>query len=436
MISRRTPYLLLALAAGLVLVYLLSRYRGLVLLGLPSLIIVAALFAVYLFPAPAIVSSVPLLFLQDSVPFLGLVGRLPMIISAVWVIGLVQGRWRFTPAHVRLLAFAGTLMISYVFSPDGHDVGPFASGFFGMLQGVGLACAALSVRLRITSIVVAIGITSVAASLFVVTGGFGGSGVVEYDFGAYTRVIAFGLNSNSLGTISAVAVAAVVGLALDKRRQLLLVGAIPSILILPDLKSRSSIGLILVGVLVAVVIRIGLRKVVAVIAAIVVFFMFTGSTLAPLYQQALGARANSDLSSTDSYRAAVIPLALELGFSHPLVGIGDGNFQRYASDSPEIGIALNTHNEFTRLLAEFGLPALIAFIVVLVPALRKSFRFDRTRSSFPILVVLVCSLLISNQIGNLKIYGGFWILLGGVLALRPRKTDTPQSVNAGSVETV
>ena len=74
--------------------------------------------------------------------------------------------------------------------------------------------------------------------------------------------------------------------------------------------------------------------------------------------------------------------------------------------------------------------------MVLVPGLRNSFRFDRTRSSFPILVVLVCSLLISNQIGNLKIYGGFWILLGGVLALRPRKTDAPQSVDVGSVETV
>jgi hypothetical protein len=74
--------------------------------------------------------------------------------------------------------------------------------------------------------------------------------------------------------------------------------------------------------------------------------------------------------------------------------------------------------------------------VVLVPGLRNSFRFDRTKSSFPILVVLVYSLLISNQLGNLKIYGGFWILLGGVSALSPRNTDAPQSVNARSVETV
>jgi hypothetical protein len=52
------------------------------------------------------------------------------------------------------------------------------------------------------------------------------------------------------------------------------------------------------------------------------------------------------------------------------------------------------------------------------------------------LVVLVYSLLISNQLGNLKIYGGFWILIGGVSALSPRNTDAPQSVNARSVETV
>ena len=74
--------------------------------------------------------------------------------------------------------------------------------------------------------------------------------------------------------------------------------------------------------------------------------------------------------------------------------------------------------------------------MVLVPGLRNSFRFDRTRSSFPILVVLVCSLLISNQIGNLKVYGGFWIFLGRVSALSPRNTDAPRSVNVGSVETV
>jgi hypothetical protein len=154
------------------------------------------------------------------------------------------------------------------------------------------------------------------------------------------------------------------------------------------------------------------------VIGVVVALAFSTS-IDSIYQTALGARSNVDLSDSDSIRAATVPLAVRVGIEYPLLGIGDGNFQAFAEDSESIGTAVNTHNDYLRLFAEFGLPGLVALILMLASGLSRAVRSESAALVMPVLIVFLVSLLFGNHLSALAVSGGFWVLLG-VAASLPR----------------
>jgi len=71
-------------------------------------------------------------------------------------------------------------------------------------------------------------------------------------------------------------------------------------------------------------------------------------------------------------REELLNRSISITVTHPLLGIGPGNFQGYT------GSWHVTHNTYTELSAESGIPSLILFIAVLTMAFRN---LKRTRSS-------------------------------------------------------
>jgi hypothetical protein len=86
---------------GLICIDVLFRYRLFIPQFVPLMSLVAAFVFVYLFPRYAVVVSIPLLLLQQILPAIAQVNRVPLLMTAVWAMGLIQGRWTITRFHLR-----------------------------------------------------------------------------------------------------------------------------------------------------------------------------------------------------------------------------------------------------------------------------------------------------------------------------------------------
>lgn len=76
-----------------------------------------------------------------------------------------------------------------------------------------------------------------------------------------------------------------------------------------------------------------------------------------------------------SARTALLEASLKITFFHPLLGIGPGEFQDYqaniAAQSGERGMWHETHNGYTQISSECGVPAIAFFVAGMVIAFRS-----------------------------------------------------------------
>ena len=72
----------------------------------------------------------------------------------------------------------------------------------------------------------------------------------------------------------------------------------------------------------------------------------------------------ADNSGSAQQRWALLIRSLELSVKHPLFGVGPGQFEELS------GVWHQTHNSFTQLSAEAGVPALLLFFILL----KRTFR--------------------------------------------------------------
>jgi O-antigen ligase len=72
-------------------------------------------------------------------------------------------------------------------------------------------------------------------------------------------------------------------------------------------------------------------------------------------------------------RWALLVDSLELTLQHPLLGVGPGNFAPYMADQAKLrggfGLWVGTHNTYTQLSSEVGIPGLCLFLAVLVSSM-------------------------------------------------------------------
>jgi O-antigen ligase len=266
-------------------------------------------------------------------------------------------------------------------------------------------------------VVSAIAATGAFASTSVVFGGFGNSSSVLVDYVNFIRAVAFGLNSNFLGFVTALAFTAVVSLILLTRQSLLLLLALLMLILQSALKTRTTLGLLVLGLVLAVAFHVGFQRSILLLAIGVVVATALSNSIDSIYRTALGVRSNFDLSDGDLIRAATVPLAVRVGIKYPLLGIGDGNFQAFDENSESIGIAVNTHNDYLRLFPEFGLPCLIALILMLALGVSTAVRSESAALVMPVLIVFLF-ILFGNHLGVLAVSGGFWVLLGVAASLQ------------------
>jgi O-antigen ligase len=328
------------------------------------------------------------------------------VVTLVVAVQLVAGTRRPRPAHLWVTLLGLLVLLAYVLPAGGVAPSPDRfSDLICVLAGLGLVAAVAAspppphVMARVTAVAGA-----VAAGWVLVTG--------DHPDG---RLDGLGLNPNFLGALFALPLVAAVGLARRQRRPAWLVLAGVCLAGMVATQSRGALAAGAVGV--ALVLIQGRRRgiqVAIVAAAIALGTVFPGAIDAAEHA-AVGGRRAAELSQNSSIREHVAWFAAKVAAEHPLRGIGYGIFPSYAENSSGLGIYIATHNDYLRLAAEAGIPALMVFLILIWLGM-KSPASGEAAVPRAMVAAYAVGLLFANQLSNLVVSTPFWLALGCLLA--------------------
>jgi O-antigen ligase len=237
------------------------------------------------------------------------------------------------------------------------------------------------------------------------------------------RLEGLGLNPNYLGLLAALPLVACLGLARRRGDRAWLLAAAPCFAVVAATQSRGAFLAAAAGAVMVLAAGRSLQmRVLMTVGALAVALLLPGS-LGAVENSGASDRSAAELSNNDDVRAHAARFALDVALAHPLRGIGYDMFAPYAADSPDIGMFINTHDDYLRLAAEAGLPALAFFLALLAWACRDRGRRD-TATLRAVVVAYAVGLLFANTLSNLAVTGPFWAALGVLLARPPSHAPT------------
>jgi len=133
------------------------------------------------------------------------------------------------------------------------------------------------------------------------------------------------------------------------------------------------------------------------------------------------------LDTSSQKRLTIWEGGLDMMLEHPFLGVGYGRFPERIGDYRPSVANMDPHNNFLKIGAEMGLPALACFLVVLGACLVKGWRLSNssgdplTRALLLGYVGSVVGLFLANLFGSrlesAEISTQFWALTGGVVVL-------------------
>ncbi len=380
-------------------------------------------------------TSVALYLFLATVPLYtgSLGGELQVIIPAllilVYVMGLLSGRWRIgSILSVLATTLAVLLLISLQFNSGPVLATSPSRDFLTFALGLGLCVVSISVKPRIEMLLVSLSLSSMFVAIIIVAGKFEQVSVTTDPLNGQLvgRPYALGLNPNYLGLILTLGIISIAGLSMYYHRWWLVVLTTPLWFAIAQEKSRTSIILIAIGLFMVYIVG---RKVSARISTLVgaglALALWSGGIHSVL-KALLGGRINENFSSSDNVRFNLARLAIRLAVDHPLIGVGYGNFPFFAQSAPSVGILLNAHDDYLRVAAEAGIPALILLVSIFVIGIKSMRRIQCGSVALAVLVVYMGGLFTIDALSSLPLSAGIWILIGSSFGLaRAARRTTP-----------
>jgi O-antigen ligase len=349
-----------------------------------------------------------------TTPTLGAV----VVVVLVVAVQVAAGTWPLRGPHLWVGLLTLLLLLAFFFPATASTPAPDrAADLIFLLAGLGLLAAAVAsppppgAVARVTALAGA-----VAAGCVLVIG--------HHVDG---RLEGLGLNPNFLGALLAVPLVAAAALARRHRRPAWLLPAAACFAGMVATQSRGAFVAGAVGVTIAVIQGRGrVLQVLIVSAATVLGLVFPGAIDAA-ERVAVGGREAAELSQDSSIREHVAWFAARIAAEHPLRGIGYGMFPSYAEKSPRLGIYIATHNDYLRLAAEAGIPALIVFLVLAWLGVRRPASGDLAVLR-AMAVAYAVGLFFANELASLLVSMAFWMSLGCLLAASRNTRTSAQGV--------
>jgi len=398
------------LAAGPAVVYLALSHTA-----MTAAAAVATCFAVVVWKRP----DAALLLLLALIPAVAVAdpGGSSLYAVVFGAVGLLLFRITITGFHaglslvlIGLMACAVTLSCLLPQVSFTHDQW---KGCALLLAGLGLLAASLvePPDPRRTAQMVG-GAGACAASYLLMRG--------EYASG---RLTGLGLNPNYVGALLAVCLVASIGLVHVHRTWMWLLPAAACAIALVETRSRAAFLMAAAGLACLLLAGRPLRyKVLAALAILALAEALPG-TIDSVGDGLTGSRTSTELTANTEVRKRAAGLALRIALEHPVTGIGYARFPEYARTSPNLGIYINTHNDYLRLAAETGTMTLALLVALLWLGLVRR----HTASYRPLQALCVSfavGLFFANTLTSFVVSTPFWVSLGSLLtrALH-QKTD-------------
>ncbi len=269
-----------------------------------------------------------------------------------------------------------------------------------------------------------------------------GTSAADALFGQRGRADAL-LGPNGLGTFLAIGTALEITVRKDhllRISSILTLGALLTAIFLTG--SRGAV-LVLGVSLIAMMLLSSRRSLVILLAAALIpaTALAIGALTSARIDSALQAGVSPASIETSSHlRIEAAKLAVHLMAMHPLTGVGYAQAAAYAPSDPGLGIEFDTHNEFLRIGAESGIPALLLLIGLVAVCLSRGGRLAAYGGSRLPSGAFIAAVAFTVSLTTLQGFRSFafaapWMLLMGVLvgaAARPAPTLTlPDASQSG-----
>ncbi|MEU5381596.1 MULTISPECIES: O-antigen ligase family protein [unclassified Streptomyces] len=232
---------------------------------------------------------------------------------------------------------------------------------------------------------------------------------------AFDRLTGLGLNPNYVGAALALPLVAAVGLVRFNRSWVWMVPAAVCVCAVLETRSRGAFVMAAAGLACVLLAGRPLRQKVLIGLALLAVTLVLPGTLDSMEGNLTGGRTSTELAANTEVRKKAALLAVRVALDHPLRGIGYAIFPEYARASPDLGIYINTHNDYLRLAAEAGLVTLVLWVVLLWRGLARRHTADHLVLQ-SLGVSYAAGLLFANALTDLVISTPFWISLGCLLA--------------------
>jgi O-antigen ligase len=141
-------------------------------------------------------------------------------------------------------------------------------------------------------------------------------------------------------------------------------------------------------------------------------------------------RATSEAAESQMQRTALLMESLKFTMQHPLLGVGPGTFEEYQADEAsklgERGMWHETHNSYTQVSSECGIPAIVFYLAAIAMTFgvfrrgRKSANADIRSVSTLLALMLVsfctCMFFLSQAYGfGFPVMGGIAVSIDRML---------------------
>jgi O-antigen ligase len=396
------------------------------LLVLPVVLIVANRFA-----RAAVLAAIPAAAFGSVVLASWLSFRAYALIAAVAALGVLTRRWSPVPRFHSAVALLVAMVVGSAYT-NTATVGGLSIRTLALytVAGFAMMASAAVIRPAIDQVLLAIAATGALVGWAVLAGWFRlGNRSAP---GELLRVFALGLNPNYLGLLVSLGALAACGLAVERKSWWVALLALPCVLSLPSLKSRTALLVLALGAVTIVASLPGRRRrrIVFVFAALGLVWALNTTLVSDVYRSVLGARADLNLAASDGLRRDVASFAFNQGLSHPLVGLGYGQFPA-AAGTRFLVANPSAHDEYLRYFSELGvvgLGLLIAVVAEVGLALRRV-AFRTTAGT--VLAMYAVAMAAMEPLQSLPTSMGVMVLAGSVVGCS-RPSPIEPTVTSGT----
>ncbi|WP_406316807.1 O-antigen ligase family protein [Streptosporangium sp. NBC_01639] len=333
------------------------------------------------------------------------------LVTAAMCLGF-PAQVRFGSEHVIVALLVLLLVVSWVF-PAGqgapghlalHDMTQVTAGL--MISAV--CAAAPSSAERLLTVVALSGMVVAVAALLIGDAHDG------------TRLQGFGLNPNYLGSLLVLPMVVSFAMAWLRRALLWAVPGAVALVTVAATDSRGAVFAVVAG-LAAIVLLRGSRSARLLLASAIAVVAVLAATVPGGLNVSSGIRGAAELERNNDVRAQSAVLAARMAAEYPLRGMGYGTFPEQAARSPQLGIFINTHNDYLRLAAESGVVSALLLVLLVCRAVRRAAgAYEHILAGGIVAYAVV--LLFGNTLSNLMASTQFWVCLGALLGARRRET--------------